>query len=105
MRPIDADQLKQAIDKLLMPGKDVTFETYIDALVCAAIDDAPTVDAEPVRHERWEISLNGEPFCSGCCMGHRLTGRIQKYCPNCGAKMDEPQTIKTIEQEEKQCTP
>lgn len=31
------------------------------------IMDAPTVDAEPIRHGRWSRS----------------------YCPNCGAKMDE----------------
>ena len=55
----------------------------------------PTVDAEPVKHGRWESCCNlmGEYFkCSECgykaevptCMGEP----IFIYCPNCGAEMD-----------------
>ena len=61
---------------------------------------APTVDAAPVVHGRWEkedqsgISIDGYMVCSVCnvmipkadynryCL-HRLN-----FCPNCGAKMD-----------------
>jgi predicted RNA-binding Zn-ribbon protein involved in translation (DUF1610 family) len=56
----------------------------------------PTVEAEPVKHARWEqcCNLMGEYFkCSECgykaevptCMGEP----IYIFCPNCGAKMDE----------------
>lgn len=67
------------------------------------IDEAPTVDAEPVRHGKWlpcdkkgyiltETALrDGRRWygykCSECnniYHGNAFT----KYCPNCGAKMD-----------------
>lgn len=68
-----------------------------------AIRDAPTVDAEPVRHGAW-LSCDKEGYiltetalrdgrrwygykCSECnniYHGNAFT----KYCPNCGAKMD-----------------
>lgn len=61
----------------------------------SAIDEAPAVDAEPVRHGRWVVPVpgDGDIFCSTCkkyaiwslSMGYSLT----KYCPNCGAKMDK----------------
>lgn len=48
--------------------------------------DAPTVDAEPIRHGHWEVT----PVyikCSEC--GESFMLIPQNYCPNCGAKMDE----------------
>ena len=56
---------------------------------CALIDNAPAVDAEPVRHGRWENTYPNDIFdcyrCSCCMTGF---GREWKYCPNCGARMD-----------------
>lgn len=51
----------------------------------------PTVDAEPVRHGRWNIINDGRGGelleCSNCLYTfRRLFPRY--YCPNCGAKMD-----------------
>ena len=57
------------------------------------IKSAPTVDAEPVRHGRWnEIEDNVTEHlmeCSVCnewIMHHH--NYVSNYCPNCGAKMD-----------------
>ena len=55
------------------------------------IDEAPTVDAVPVRHGNWEIYVispfDGEDVkCSEC--GERGCVPYWNYCPNCGAKMD-----------------
>lgn len=61
------------------------------------IENAPTVDAEPVRHGHWtniSISVTGSSSaeCSLCgTVVHDTfadTNRIN-YCPHCGAKMDE----------------
>lgn len=54
--------------------------------VCA-INNTPTVDAEPVRHGRWEWK-DGAAYCTA----HK--GKTNPllygygYCPLCGARMD-----------------
>ena len=56
------------------------------------IEEAPTVDAAPVRHGRWQSwhASRGEiEQCSECGASYDgVTG--WSYCPNCGAKMDAP---------------
>lgn len=57
--------------------------------------NAPTVDAEPVRHGKW-IDIDSQMYtwkvrCDQC--GHERSmmstqGRYPKYCEECGAKMD-----------------
>lgn len=52
----------------------------------------PTVDAMPVKHGKWENSRSDAPmfgfyYCSLC--GRKRTSPQDRYCPNCGAKMDE----------------
>lgn len=59
---------------------------------------APAVDAEPVRHGRWEIVIvsTSNPYESEieekCSLCGRFVQRYgtqpqDNYCPNCGAKM------------------
>ena len=49
----------------------------------------PAADVAPVIHSKWEICCDGYyPYCLNCKAeppGREMT----KYCPNCGAKMDE----------------
>ena len=59
------------------------------------VEDAPTVDAVPVKHGRWidnKDSIIGEIIERNCSLcGQRTTGLYDHffpYCPNCGAKMD-----------------
>lgn len=60
--------------------------TWMDAM--DYIEDAPTIDAQPVKHGEWETQ--GGVHCTRC--GWRPTGRIcdlfTDYCAGCGAKMD-----------------
>ena len=56
---------------------------------------APTIEAKPVVHAYW-ISKNDHGYewifvCSNCDYidGYPFNDR-SNYCPNCGAKMDEP---------------
>lgn len=55
------------------------------------IDEAPTIEVEPVRHGRW-VKRGQDIFCSECDeeSGYTWAGasRYSDYCPNCGAKMD-----------------
>lgn len=62
---------------------------------CALIDEAPTVDAEPVRHGYWIQSKSVPAYhsCSYCHAAHKMhescnTYVLLNYCPNCGTKMD-----------------
>lgn len=81
MRIIDADYVKSKLNKSALGG-------HLHYYVCGVIDDAPTIDAEPVKHGRWKADVT----CSKCGFirqktrsGNPMVGR---YCPNCGAKMD-----------------
>ena len=84
MRLIDADELL----------KDKVSNAYVSRF---EIENAPTIDAEPVVHAHW-IRKRSTPFsgdndweCSNCGNGCRLDigYRPKKYCGDCGAKMDE----------------
>ena len=86
MRPIDADALN--IDR-------EHFDTYADySHAFDMIDNAPTIDAVPVRHGKWEMKpdpfgfFHDIPVCSEC---GRTTKMREKtlYCPHCGARMVE----------------
>ena len=73
MRLIDADKLPKYTGYVLSANE-----------VAMAVEKAPTVDAVPVRHGRWNNGYEVQN-CSEC--GYRGK-RSYKYCPNCGAKMD-----------------
>ena len=87
MRLIDADALVQM--PWVLPNR-MTRET---ALECFRniVSEAPTIDAEPVRHGRW-IEIRDKfnyligMKCSEC--GRRVRNCGENYCPKCGAKMD-----------------
>ena len=105
MRAIDADEVfKAAYDmacqSVLIPG----CEDYAHGLREAAnyienaptIDVAPVVEAEPVRHGRWEkggyACGETEWKCSVCGETEwRTSCSRMKFCMFCGAKMDAGQ--------------
>ncbi len=96
MRMIDADVLLDSI-KIQMLDED-----YDITCVIPDIENAPTIEAEQVRHGRW---LRGSAyphhiFCSVCYATYIPNDEIplwksesyfnvpRNYCPYCGAKMD-----------------
>jgi uncharacterized protein (UPF0212 family) len=95
-RLIDADELNKDLDLF-----DRDFCAHCGNEFAAGFEaareliaDAPTIDAEPVRHGRWiptELSRTIGMFigveCSLCSF--EKIGHGYKYCPSCGAKMDE----------------
>jgi Zn finger protein HypA/HybF involved in hydrogenase expression len=51
------------------------------------------VEAEPIRHGHWEVSLvnvltDDEKYLS-CSLCGGANSEKTSWCPNCGAKMDE----------------
>jgi len=108
MRAIYAETLKDCFpcpaEEYEMKGQ----QTLWDAReIRETIDAAPTVDAVPVKHGKW----NPHPFekdwdvCSSCGIGCKrrerefdhlgqksVTEYSYQYCPWCGAKMDGGRT-------------
>lgn len=64
------------------------------------IENFPAADVAPAVHGRWigaPICGNNNCRCSECGSWHNIHANlrgeiIQKYCPNCGAKMDLEET-------------
>ena len=96
MRLINADALRE-----IWLECDFFDNDTINA-VLYSIDEAPTVDAEPVRHGHWAIDEEDiewgnslkKRYCTNC--GKRPHYDKEKrefilsdYCPHCGAKLDE----------------
>ena len=64
-----------------------------------SVEDAPTIEAEPVKHGRW-MNRNGHPVstalscysakCSECELysGMQYINKPYNYCPYCGTRMD-----------------
>lgn len=88
MRLIDAGALYTLFVKMKSFGE----LTAKKAIRC--VEEAPTVDAEPVRHGQWNrFSFNGyaDYVCSECGVSqnrHQVEWGSMKYCPSCGSKMD-----------------
>ena len=92
MRLIDADALKASIeekDRYNLGGEN-------RIIVCGMLDDAPTIDAEPVKHGHW-IDDHDYAICSLCDrviydayyeFRDKNDASFHNYCPYCGAKMD-----------------
>ena len=81
MRLIDADAFKKNLEK--------EFETATDAYdaVDFALEDTPTIEAEPVKHGKWVVENEESIRCSECCFNRANIKMPLDYCPNCGAKM------------------
>lgn len=81
-------------------GLKDSYKAKYEALA-KAIDEAPVIEAEPVRHGRWideiepnAVTASGREVhvfrCSDCDFTWANKTAVLhyfKYCPNCGAKM------------------
>lgn len=95
MRLIDADALPYSRIRIyhgrLMNGEPLVGGNTA-VVLSVAIEDAPTIDAAPVVHARWNRAYEDWRHqmagneCSAC--GFVLFGPVGSYCPRCGAKMD-----------------
>lgn len=91
MRPIDADALIEILAE--MQGRCATKAALVqNSKIWQQVKAMPTVDAQPVRHGKWKWW--GSEFgykCSECkaYVDDLRAGEEYKYCPYCGAKMEE----------------
>ena len=85
-RYIDADALIGALhNHAFLEGDDRSICYNI-------IQKQPTIDAEPVRHGKWELAEDGW-YCSACELYPPFDCDPEEkgipYCPYCGARMDD----------------
>lgn len=114
MRLIDADALKESLKELEAESNSIRYtqglQDAIDYYFPQIIDDAPTIEAEPVKHAYWvDIKFSEGVFkdnddsddigisitSAKCSLCHRYSDMLQQYspkmpayCSHCGAKMD-----------------
>ena len=84
MRLIDADALPRYTGYALSADE-----------IAIAVENAPTIEAEPVRRGRWihdgyDLQHGNDWIhCSECGKrGINVPADLTNYCPNCGAKMN-----------------
>lgn len=84
MRLIDADEIQKNMPNTHTP-------TWV--AVKAILASMPTVDAVPVVHAEWLLRHIGHGHYWECSHCHQnpciYVTENTKFCPNCGAKMDE----------------
>lgn len=100
MRLIDADAFKQQLQ--IVEGFEINkygnIHTNVNALNIAL--ERSTIDAEPVRHGKWKwlsctydrVPKEKEYECSEChhkTIVHGDDMPWERYCPNCGTRMDK----------------
>lgn len=108
-RLIDANALKA---KLKIDTNTATYSDYCNGYCDArqvdldAIDAAPTIEAEPVRHGRWIDVPDANTKVAKCSLcgfwqstngddktrKHLIHIAVYRYCAGCGARMDATYT-------------
>ena len=101
MRLIDADALIQKRNHAKVYAQDM----YV--IGQGYVMDAPTIEAAPVVRGEWKLygndddsgmsywctacnfQLSDDLFYSGYKNGRWIENGVFKYCPNCGAKMED----------------
>lgn len=88
---IDREAVFKAYEEVQRRNGPWRFETLIESV--------PAADVAPVVHGKWVDKPTGrygqmQSWCTACGE-HSGIGGIKKnrhkpYCPNCGAKMDDP---------------
>lgn len=90
---------RQAVIDELLKSTIITSDLYGMGIMSGLdfavkkVANAPAADVAEVRHERWEDVGNNIRVCTGC--RHGIKGHmacVNKFCPNCGAKMDKEET-------------
>nr|DAU26028.1 MAG TPA: zinc-ribbon containing domain protein [Caudoviricetes sp.] len=100
---------REAAIAIMQAKGEMAMGTPANVFYCAAhmLEMMPAMDAEPVRHGRWVFDKNANDWgiggyvCSECkaknnnlpCAEVAVPSMFMgtKYCPSCGAKMDEEQ--------------
>lgn len=100
MRLIDADELISKLEQYatnLANGhgerKNILWRVRGVDKCIGYVENAPTIEPEPIRHGHWKRVSTDNWICSNCNSWWHSDDEDfraeMEYCPNCGAKMDE----------------
>jgi hypothetical protein len=104
MRLIDADKIVEQINEWLDQTGAIPLNTSYHFELLGCIEDCSTIDAVPVVRGEWIAEQKGAEYCefrcSACDGSVGQTDQFDetevkqfsewyKYCPNCGAKMED----------------
>lgn len=92
VRLIDANKLLKEKIKIYVPPEDPE-ETWcfgydIEVVSVEDVKNAPTIEAEPVKHGQWERTPDGAARCTACKRKMNPSQYGYAFCSLCGAKMD-----------------
>lgn len=94
MRLCDADAVLEIVMQYCPDDDGSCSKSHVDMRdMLDDIENLPTIEAEPVRHERWIFVKDILPDfkryeCSGCKHEKLVVRTFPNYCESCGAKMD-----------------
>lgn len=96
MRLINEDDVLRIVERVTNEAVEKNQRKYlIQPRIIAEIAGLPTIEAEPVKHGRWEVRTQKDgttigqhnvTYCSEC--GYVLFTKEDSFCARCGAKMD-----------------
>ena len=72
----------------------ITYDAETVQRCIEVVSNAPTIEAVPVKRGKWEMKpdlfgfFHDIPVCSECGCTTKMREKT-KYCPHCGARMDE----------------
>lgn len=94
MRLIDAEKLAEVLNRYLaaphvqLRNSDISVGLRMGIKTCLTfLNNANTIEAEPVRHGRWERTADGAVLCTACKRKMNPSQYGYAFCSLCGAKM------------------
>lgn len=95
IRPIDAEATYQSMVKtivnMMRTKRWMRGDKDNEDEILLVIQNAPTLDYEPVVHAEWKYyHKQNRAVCTACSFERDLDDDFGRavFCPNCGAKMD-----------------
>ena len=64
------------------------WQNFHSYLIVDMLKEAPAIETEPVRHEKWLYVGYGKPDAWDCSECSVMVAKQHFYCPRCGARMD-----------------
>lgn len=96
MRLIDADAFYKKIEEIRMEylEEDTLSSKFaaeiIETVMDSYLQDAPTIEAEPVKRGKWVKDESRDMLRCSVCKNFCVENWYYwlRYCPDCGARMD-----------------